>query len=113
MRVAALACTRGVGAAFIFGMSRLAFGGAADLEDHEQYLLAIEETGLTAQEATRAAEHGARWDAELRVLAREMRGLGIAGAPALRWRGRLYVGARAIAPALAQSPSSQPPFDPV
>lgn len=111
MRVAALACGRGLGASTIYGLSRLAFGGGGDLDDSEEYLLALEETGLTAHEARLAAADGSAWDTELRSLAAELRGLGISGAPALRWGGHLYLGGRAIAPVLAESQSSQPPLD--
>lgn len=111
MRVAALACARGSGATFMFGMSRLAFAGAADLEDPEQYLLGIQETNLTEHETALAAQDKTEWDVELRSLAVQLRELGIARAPALRWHGRLYVGTHAITPVLAQSSSSQPPFD--
>jgi 2-hydroxychromene-2-carboxylate isomerase len=111
MRVAALACAGGWGAAYVFGMSRLAFGGAGDLEDLEEYLLGIEETDVTAREAALAATEGSGWEAELGRLASELRSLGIMRAPALRWEGRLYLGTREIAPVLARSANSQPPLD--
>jgi 2-hydroxychromene-2-carboxylate isomerase len=110
-RVAALACARGFGAACIFGMSRLAFGGGADLEDPEQYLLAVEEAGVTPQEAMLAARAGDTWDARLRVLAQELRQLGIVAGPALRWQGHLHLGTREIAALLAHSPHAQPILD--
>src|ERR1700730_1532720 len=85
MRVAALACGRGVGAAVIYRLSRLAFGGGGDLDDPAEYLLALTEAGLTAREAMLAAKEGSVWEAELRSLARELAELGISAAPALRW----------------------------
>jgi 2-hydroxychromene-2-carboxylate isomerase len=111
MRVAALACAHGAGVTCIFGMSRLAFGSGADLEEPEQQLLAAEEAGLTAQESTLAARDGAGWEEKLHALARELQELGISAAPALRWEGQLYLGTRAIAPVLARSPSTQPTLD--
>jgi 2-hydroxychromene-2-carboxylate isomerase len=108
MRLAALACEHEAGALCVFGMSRLAFGGGVDLEEPEQHLLAAEEAGVRAQEATLAAQDGAGWDAKLQALAQELRGLGIPAAPALRWEGQLYLGTRAIAPVLSRAPSTQP-----
>ena len=111
MRVAALACSRGFGARCMFGLSRMAFGGGADLEDPEQYLLAVEESDVTAQEATLAAQDRTGWAAKLLTMAQELRELGISAAPALRLEGRLYLGTRAIAPVLGRSPSHQPTLD--
>lgn len=111
-RIAALASNIGCGGSVIFAMSRAAFGGGADLDYPDGYMPALAGTGLSGQEARLAAEKGAYWDGELQALDRELRGLGIDRAPALRWEGAVYRGVLEIAGLLADSaPSSQPPLD--
>jgi hypothetical protein len=110
MQVATLACSRGQGAAVMYALSRIAFGGGGDVDEPKEYLPALKDTDLAAQEARLAAESGSRWEGELRRLALELAAIGIRRAPALRWGGQLYLGSRAIASVLGESPSSQPPL---
>jgi len=100
MRVATLACARGYASFYVFGMTRLAFGGGADLDDPGEYLLAAEECGLDDAEVRAAAGEDSVFDRELVSAAGELARLGIDRAPVLRWEGATYTGVAEIAPVL-------------
>jgi 2-hydroxychromene-2-carboxylate isomerase len=121
MRVAALACARGRGAAALFAMSSLAFGSGVDLErlgERGQSVPAAdvsidvssiaEAAGLDPSEIDRACRGDSQWEGLVQSTAARLAAAGIDRAPALRWRGVLYIGSRAISPLLArESPSLQ------
>lgn len=112
MRQAALACSRGKAASFMFAASGLAFGSGIDLEQIEpgRTFAAELRRGLDVSAAqTRAArEAGSEWDLALDRIAGELAGIGISSAPALRWRREIYAGAQAIDRVLAEGESLQP-----
>ena len=119
MRIAALAAARARGALFTVRATRLAWSIGADLDrlelgaglgdsdpddDPEGYLrLMVEEIGIDVCEAKLAAREGSEWDVELHALADGLARLGIYAAPALRLRGKLYMGLTAISAVLADS----------
>lgn len=119
MRIAALAAARSRAAIFTLRATRLAWSSGADLDrlehgaglgepdpddDEQEYLrLIVREIGLDVREARLAAREGSDWDSELRAIAERLAQVGIAAAPALRWRGRLYTGLPAISGLLAES----------
>jgi len=118
MRIAALAAARSRGAIFTVLATRLAWSTGADLdrlqfgagledsepdEDPEGYLrLLAREIGLDVGAAKRAARAGSPWDLELRALAADLERAGIHAAPALRWRGEVHTGLRAICAVLEE-----------
>jgi 2-hydroxychromene-2-carboxylate isomerase len=112
MRFAALACSRGKAASFFFGASGMAFGSGIDLEQIEpgRSFAAELRRGLdvSAAETRAAREGGSEWDVALGRIARELAGVGISSAPALRWRREIYLGAQEIDSVLAEGESLQP-----
>lgn len=125
MRIAALAAARGRAAIWTVRATRLAWSTGADLDrlddgagledpdpedDPEEYLrLMVQEIGLDVSGAKLAAREGSEWDVELHAIAGGLSQLGIHAAPALRWRGKLYIGLVAICAVLAESESSLRP----
>jgi hypothetical protein len=121
MRIAALAAARSRAAIFALRATRLAWSTGADLDrlelgagledpdgddDPEGYLrLMAGEIGLDVSDAKLAAREGSDWDLELDAIARDLGRLGIHAAPALRWRGNVYSGLRAISAVLAECES--------
>jgi 2-hydroxychromene-2-carboxylate isomerase len=118
MRIAAAAAARSRGAIFAVRATRLAWSTGADLDrldagaglvgpdsddDPEGYLrLMVQEIGLDVTSAKLAAQEGSECDRELSVVVADLAELGIHGAPALRWRRRLYSGLDEISTVLEE-----------
>lgn len=115
MRLAALASSRDMAAAFMFAASGLAFGSGVDLEQIEpgrEFAAQLtRELDVSGKDARAAREAGSEWDLALGVIAQKLGALGVSSAPALRWRRELYLGAREIDTVLSGGESLQPRLD--
>lgn len=100
MRVAALACERGIGARFVLAASRLAFCGGFDLGDPEVLAEAAAAASLPLDDCLVAAGDAGR-DSSMEEGGRRLAALGATALPALRVGRRLFAGEQRLGEAFA------------
>jgi 2-hydroxychromene-2-carboxylate isomerase len=105
MRLAALACERGRGAAFVLAAGRLAFCGGFDLGDPEVLAEAAAAAGLPLDACLAAAGDAAR-DAAIEEAGRRLAAGGATELPALRVGRRLFSGEERLPEAMAAATAS-------